>query len=438
MVNVTEQSAAQLRESHEEQIFRCATPYYREPLVLASGSGSRVRDVEGREYLDFYAGILTTSVGHCHPEVVGRVQKQLRMLGHVSTLYLNEPQIEAAQRLSAITPGRLDRVLFTNSGTEAIETAVALACMHTGRSEIIALRHSYSGRSILATNLTGQAPWRASGSVLPGIKHVKAPYPYRCVFRTPCDSGCVEALADDLVEAIETTTSGRPAALLAESILGAGGFIVPHPGYFERVSEIIRDYGGLFISDEVQSGFGRTGRRWFAIEHWGVEPDIMVMAKGIANGMPVGATVTRSEIADAWTAKTISTFGGNPVSTAAVAATLNVMVAEDVPSRAQDRGEQLRVGLESIAAEHAWVGEVRGMGLMQALELVESPESKVPNSRHAALLLEAAREEGLLVGIGGLNGHVIRIGPSLLIGEAEVDEGLSKLRRACGRVENDV
>jgi alanine-glyoxylate transaminase/(R)-3-amino-2-methylpropionate-pyruvate transaminase len=392
-------------------------------------------DSDGREYLDFFSGILTSSVGHCQPDVVKRVRDQVGRLGHTSTLYITENQVLAARRLSEIAPGRLSQTFFTNSGTEAVETAVMLACMYTGRSEVIALRRAYSGRSILATNLTGQAPWRPLGSSLPGIKHAIAPYRYRFPVEGLDDEAFVEFLAADMEETIHTVTDGKPAAFFAETIQGAGGYIVPPPGYFQRMVGIIHDYGGLFICDEVQAGFGRTGDRWFGIEHWGVEPDIMVMAKGIANGFPVGATMTRPEIAEAWTAKTISTFGGNPVCMAAADATLEVMAREDTPRRSAARGAQLRRGLDELYGTHEWIGEVRGMGLMQALELVEDRAGKEPSPGKARTLLEATREEGLLLGVGGLSGNVIRIGPSMLVGEGEVDEALERLRRACRRVE---
>ena len=418
-----------------EFLFPAVRPLYDQPLVLDEGEGVRVRDVEGREYLDLFSGILTTSVGHCHPNVVERVRAQIGRLGHTSPLYVTEPQVEAARRLAEIAPGGLSQTFFTNSGTEAIETAIHLAFLHTGRSEIIALRLAYHGRSFLATNLNAMKAWRPLSSSFPGVKHAMTPYPYRCLFKQPCDESCGEAFARDLEDIISTTTNGRPAAFIAESVLGVGGYIVPPPGYFARAAEIIRSYGGLFISDEVQSGFGRTGSRWFGIEHWGVEPDIMVMAKGIANGMPVGATITRPEIAASWTPKTFSTFGGNPVSMVAACATLDVMVTEDVPSRAETRGTQLSQGLEELEDQYDWIGESRGMGLMQALEIVHDKHTKEPAPETAKALLEAAREEGLLIGIGGLHGHVLRIGPSLLISEAEVAEGLDRLSRACERVE---
>ena len=423
-----------VRAGQKEFLFPCAPPYYQDPLVLVEGHGVTVIDAEGREFLDFFSGILTTALGHCNPEVVERLREQVGTLGHTSTLYLNENQVEMGRRLAEIAPGQLNKSFFTNSGTEAVETAVMVAFMYTGRSEIITLRHAYAGRSILTTNITAHAAWRPLATSLPGIKHVMPPYPYRCPFKSPCDESCIDAFGRDLEETILTTTNGRPAAFMAETILGVGGYIVPPPGYFQRAAEIMRHYGGLFICDEVQAGFGRTGDKWFGIEHWGVEPDIMVMAKGIANGFPVGATITRDEIAEAWTAKTISTFGGNPLAMAAGVVTNEIMVREDVRGRAAARGAQLRAGLETLQQEHAWIGEVRGMGLMQALELVEDPETKEPSPGKAKQLMEATKEERLLIGVGGLHGHVIRIGPSLLITEDEVSDALERLARACSRV----
>ncbi len=425
---------AAVKADYQKYLFHCAPPYYADPLVLVQGQGSRVIDSEGREFLDFFCGILTTGIGHCHPEVVERIREQVGTLGHVSTLYLSENYVEMAKRLAAIAPGKLNKSFFTNSGTEAVETAVMVACMYTGRSEVIALRHGYSGRSILATNLTAHAPWRPLASGIAGITHVISPYPYRCPFKSPCDNSCIDKFGDDLEDAIRTTTSGKPAAFIAETIQGVGGYVVPPPGYFQRAAEIIRSYGGVFICDEVQAGFGRTGGKWFGIEHWDVEPDIMVMAKTIANGFPLGATITRDEIAEAWTAKTISTFGGNPVAMAAGIATNDVMVREDTPARSAVRGEQFHRGLEALQQEYAWIGEVRGMGLMQALELVEDRATKQPSPEKAKALLQATKEEGLLLGVGGLEGNVIRMGPSMLGTEDEIAEGLDRLGRACARV----
>jgi 4-aminobutyrate aminotransferase len=429
-----EPTADDVLAGHENYVWPAIRPYYAEPIVIHRGSGTMVVDVEGREYIDLFAGILTTSVGHCHPEVVRQVRDQVGRLGHTSTLYLTEQQVHAARTLADLAPGRLTKTVFTNSGTEAIETAVMLARIYTGRNDIIALRHSYSGRSALATALTGQAPWRPLPSNATGIVHAMSPYLYRSPLGDLPEEEAVERLAADLEEVIQTTTTGRPAALLVETIQGVAGYVVPPRGYFQRVAEIIRRYGGLLIIDEVQTGFGRTGRHWFGIEHWDVEPDIMVMGKGIANGFPVGATIANSEIADAWTAKTISTYGGNPVSMAAMNATLDVMIRENVPSRSAIQGARLRAALEDLRGRHEWIGDVRGMGLMQAIELVEDRSSRRPSPRRALALLEACKEEGLLVGLGGLSSNVVRMGPSMLISEAEMGTAIERLGRACDQV----
>jgi alanine-glyoxylate transaminase/(R)-3-amino-2-methylpropionate-pyruvate transaminase len=407
---------------------------YQEPLVLEEGFGVRVKDPEGREYLDLFSGILTVSVGHCNPRVIDATVAQMKKLGHISTLYAHEMQVEAARKIADIAPGNLKRTFFSNSGTEAIETALMMACLATGRSEIIGLRVGYHGRSFMATSVTAHSGWRPLATPVAGIKHAKSPNPYRCPYGQPCDETCVDKFVDDLEEVIVTTTNGRPAAFIAETIMGVAGYVVPPAGYFEKAAEVIRRYGGLLIIDEVQAGFGRTGTHWFGIQHWGVEPDIMVMAKGIANGAPVGATITTDEIAHAWKGKTISTFGGNPVSMAQLCATQDELRDHDAPHNAQARGEQLRAALVEMQERHPWMGDVRGMGLMQAIEIVKDPVSKEPDMERTKKLLEATRAEGVLVGQGGLHGTVIRIGPSLLITEEEMAEGIEKLGRAIERV----
>ena len=431
----TASRSQEIWQEQQEYVFPSVGHMYKEPVVLAGGEGMRVRDADGKEYLDFFSGILSTSLGHCHPRLVSAITEQAKQLGHTSTLYVTEPQVKAARRLAEIAPGNLKKTFFSNSGTEAIETAINLACVHTGRNEVIALRGAYHGRSTLATNLTGLSSWRPLPSFLGNIKHTLAPYPYRCHFKTPCDEGCAEAYARDLEEVILSTTNGKPAAFIAETIRGVAGFVVPPPGYFQRAAEIIRRYGGVLIIDEVQAGFGRTGR-WFGIEHWGVVPDIMVMAKGIAGGMPVGATITTDEIAASWKAKTISTFGGNPICMAAMAETLDVMREEDVPANATARGAELRAGLLALADRYPWIGDVRGLGLMQAVELVRDREGREPDAKRTGALLEAARVEGLLLGKAGIWDNVLRFGPSLLVTDAEVAEALERVGRACARVDS--
>ncbi|MEQ1858260.1 MAG: aspartate aminotransferase family protein [Longimicrobiales bacterium] len=418
---------------HGEYLLPAMIHLYERPLALVEGEGVRVWDADGREYLDLFAGILTTSVGHCNPRVVDAVTEQMRRLGHVSTLYATEAHVAAARKLADIAPGALKRTFFSNSGTEAIETALMMACLATGRSEIIALRVAYHGRSFMASNVTAHSGWRPLATSVAGIHHAKAPNTYRCPYEQPCDESCVDKFVADLEEVIVTTTNGEPAAFIAETIQGVAGYVVPPPTYFKKAAEVIRKYGGLLVIDEVQTGFGRTGR-WFGIEHYGVEPDIMVMAKGIANGFPVGATITTDEIAKAWKGKTISTFGGNPVAMAALCATQEVLRESGAPANATARGAELRRALLDLQKRHAWIGDVRGMGLMQAMELVCDSKSKEPDAKRTAKLLEATRDEGLLVGSGGLYGNVVRIGPSLLITQDEMAEGIEKLGRACARV----
>jgi 4-aminobutyrate aminotransferase-like enzyme len=422
----------ELIATQREYLFPSVGTYYRNPLVLVEGRGCWVTDADGREYLDLFGGVLTTSLGHCHPELVRAVQEQVARLGHTSTLYVTAPQVEAARRLAGIAPGGLRRTYFSNSGSEAVETAVMLARLHTGRNEIVALRHSYAGRTAVGTELTAQAPWRPVGGLVGGVRFAASPYPYRSPYGDAWEDAA-DAFAADLEETISTTTTGKPAAFLAEPIQGVGGIIVPPANYFRKAAEIIHRCGGLFIADEVQTGMARTGK-WFAIEHFGVEPDIMTVSKGIAGGFPAAATITTDEIAASWKAKTFSTFGGNPVSMTAVAATIEVMEREDAPGRASARGLQLRAGLEQLAREHGWIGEVRGLGLMQALELVRDRRTKEPAPERVGALMEAAREEGLLIGGAGLWGNVVRLGPSLLISEAEVAEALARLSRACAKV----
>ena len=428
-------SAPDVRLLHADYLWPCLKAYYDDPLVIESADGVWVTDDRGRTFLDLFAGILTTSVGHGHPRVVEAVQRQAATLGHTSTLYRTAPQGEVAEQIAEIAPGDLRRTFFVNSGTEAVETAIMLACLHTGRSEVVALRHAYSGRSFLATNITAHGPWRPLPTSVPGIKHALAPYPYRQPFGDDLsDEELSDKLAADLEEVILTTTSGGPACFIAESIQGVGGFVVPPQGYFQKAAAVVRKYGGLFIADEVQTGFGRTGHKWFGIEHWGVEPDVMVMAKGIASGYPVGAVTTTDEIAASWTAKSISTYGGSPVSMAAAGATIATMVEEDVPTRSAERGAQLRAGLAELFERYEWIGEVRGMGLMQAMELVESRETKEPAPKRAKALLEATKDENLLIGLGGLWGQTVRLGPSMLITEDEIADALGRLSRACATV----
>ncbi len=418
-----------VRAKQKEFLFPCVASYYEEPLVLTQGKGACVRDTDGREYLDFFGGILTLGLGHCHDEVVDRVQKQIATLGHTSTLYQTANQVNVAERLAKMTPGKLKKSFFTTSGTEANETAILVAKLYTGKQEIIALRHGYSGRSLTALSLTGHAPWRLLPTQVAGIKHALSPYCYRCPLGLTYPS-CEIRCAQDIDELIRTETSGQPAAFLAEPIQGVGGFITPPKEYFQIAVGIVRKYGGIFICDEVQTGFGRTGDHWCGIEHWGVEPDVMTFAKSIASGFAVGATIATEEVANAFTGLTISTFGGSPITMSATEATLDVMERENTPKRSAERGKQLREHLLAFKDKYPLIGDVRGMGLMQGIELVEDRKTKQPASKRATKLLEAAKKHGLLIGKGGHYGNVIRMAPSMLITKAEVDDAMKRLDKA--------
>lgn len=430
-------TSREVKKRHDEFLFPCVFNYYEEPVALESGKECVVTDVEGNDYLDFFGGILTISVGHADDTVNRAVIAQMNRLGHVSTLYPTIPMIELAERLARMTPGKLKKSYFTSSGTEADETAVMLAQVFTGNSEIIALRHGYSGRSLLAQSLTAQAPWRVIPTQVAAIKHAVSPYCYRCPFGLTYPS-CEVKCARDIEELILTTTTGQIAGFLAEPIQGVGGFITPPGEYFKIAVDIIRKYGGIFICDEVQTGFGRTGSKMFAIEHYGVEPEVMTMAKGIANGIPMGATVATEEVADSLKKLTISTFGGNPVSSAAANATLQKMEEENIPAKAEVTGKLLRHGLEEIARKHRkLVGEVRGMGLMQAIELVvdEAGGDRTPNQEAILALFEEMKKRGLLVGKGGLYGNVIRIGPPLTVSDTQVKDAVAIIDESLSAVE---
>jgi len=428
--NATEQnSTKELIAKQNEFVWRCATPYYEHPLVLSHGEGMHVWDTDGNRYLDCFGGVLTTSVGHARPEVVKAVSEQVNRIAHTSTLYINQPQAELAEQVAAIAPGNLKKSYFTNSGTEADETAMVLARIYTGQTEIIALRHAYHGRSVTNMTASGHAPWKHGPSLVAGIVHAHAPYCYRCPFNLKPES-CALECARDVEELIQTSTTGRVAAFIAEPIMGVGGFITPPKDYFKVVTEIVRRYGGIFICDEVQTGWGRTGDHWCGIEHWDVQPEVMTFAKGMANGSPIGCTTATPEIADKYPGLTFSTFGGNPVTAAAALATIRVIRENELPKNARVVGDYLRSRLEELKDKHQGIGDVRGMGLMQAIECVKDRTTKEPDPQLVLRVFEETRRRGVLIGKGGLYGNVIRIGPPLVATRTDIDELFSALDQA--------
>ncbi|MGI9107492.1 MAG: aspartate aminotransferase family protein [Pyrinomonadaceae bacterium] len=424
----TEQKTAQseIVRKHKEFLFPAVATYYQEPVALVRGEGHYVWDDQDNRYLDCFGGVLTVSVGHANPQVNAAIIEQVQTLSHTSTLYANKPQGELAEKLYQITPGRLKKSFFTNSGTEADDTAITAAKLHTGRHEIVVLRHSYSGRSATALSSMGHSTWRPLPAQVAGIVHARAPYCYRCPLKLSYPE-CGLACAEDIKDVIETTTTGEIAAFMAEPILGVGGFIVPPAGYFERAAEITRGHGGLFIADEVQTGWGRTGDKWFGIEHWNVEPDIITSAKGMGNGVPIGMTIATPEVADSFPGLTFSTFGGNPVSMAAALAVIRVIEEEDLRTNAARVGAYLRERLEELKERHPVIGDVRGMGLMQGLELVKDRETKEPAPQAVLKVFEETKRRGVLIGKGGLYANVIRTGLMLNSTKDTVNELIEAL-----------
>jgi 4-aminobutyrate aminotransferase len=418
-----------INEKYRTYLYGLGT-YYKEPLPFLRGEGKWLFGADGKKYLDFFGGILTVSLGHCDPRVVGAIEKQARTLQHVSTLFPTLPIIELAETLAGLFPGdKPAKCFFTNSGTEANETAVLTARVHTQRSEVIALRHGYHGRSMLSMSLTGHAPWRLGAVHDPAIRHAMAPYCYRCPLKLKPES-CGTACAQDVEDVIKTTTTGRPAAFIGEPIMGVGGFITPPKEYYPIVADVVKRHEAVFIADEVQTGWGRTGGKWFGIEQYGVKPDIIVAAKSLGNGHPVGATVVRAPIADSFKGLTIATFGGNPVTMAAAKAVVDAIATDKLMDNAADVGGHLRSRLDAFTEKHKTVGEVRGMGLMQGIELVKDKDSKEPAPNVAAATMEAAKDRGLIIGKGGLYGNVLRISPALNVTRQDADQAADILDQA--------
>jgi len=414
-------------------LFPAVFHYYSEPLVLTRAKDQFVWDADGNRYLDFFGGILTVSVGHCNERVTRAVHAQADKLQHVSTVFATEPQAALARKIADIAPGAGWKSFFTCSGTEANEMAILTARCYTGSTEIVALRHSYHGRSSLAMGVSGHANWKAGPPVQAGITFAANAYCYRCPFGLTYPS-CKVQCARDLEDLIRTTTTGQIAGMIAEPIQGVGGFVTPPKEYFSIVAEIVRKYGGLFISDEVQTGWGRTGRQWWGIEHWGVKPDIITSAKGLANGLPIGLTAARPEVADSVKKLTISTFGGGPIPTVAAKAVIDLIEEENLAGNAAEMGTYLRDGLEDLKKKYPLIGDVRGMGLMQALELVQDRASKTPATAEAARLMEAARDNRILIGKGGLHSNVVRVSPPLNVRRSDITDFLHALDASFSRV----
>ncbi len=397
--------------------------YYQNPVMIVQGHMQYLFDETGRRYLDGFAGIVTVSVGHCHPRVIAAVDKQNKTLQHTTTIYLN-PNIAAfAKKLSSTFPkdSNLSVCYFTNSGSEANDLAMLMARAHTGNFDMIALRNAYHGLSPTAMGLTALHTWKFPVPQGFGIHHARCPDMYRGPYDHN-DPQAGEKYAQDVAEVIRFSTPGTLAGFIAEPIQGVGGSVELPSGYLNKVYGMVRDAGGLCISDEVQTGFGRTGDHFWGFESQGVTPDIVTMAKGIGNGAPLGAVMTTPEIARVMSQRLhFNTFGGNPVSMAQGIATLDVILEENIQQRAKDIGAYLRQGLDKLMSRHDVVGDVRGQGLMLGVELVEDRTTKEPAAAKTAAVFERCKELGLLIGKGGLFGNVLRIKPPMCLTREDCD-----------------
>lgn len=408
---------------------------YGEPLLVERGAMEYLYDADGNEYLDCFSGIMVTSCGHCNPEINDRVKEQLDRLQHTSTFYLTTPMIELADRLAEVTPEGLNRTFFVNSGSEAVDGALILARAHTGNEVVVSLRLGYHGRTLLTeacTNVFGIEELGFGPDRL-GVAVGNNAYCYRCPLgleRPACEIAC----AASIDAALDAAGVGSIAAILVEPIQGVGGVVVSPPGFLEALQEITRARGGLLVVDEVQSGFARTGTM-FASEQYEIRPDILVMGKAMANGIAAAAYIARDEVGESISRPTFSTYGGNPLASAAALATIDYMVEHDLAGRARAAGARFTAGLGDLGADHRLIGEIRGKGLFIGVELVRDPATREPAGAETLDLIEECRRNGLIVGKSGPYGNVVRIGPPLTISDEQIDTALERIDRSLTVVE---
>lgn len=404
--------------------------YYKNPIMLVEGAGQYVWDETGKRYLDGIGGIVTVSVGHCHPHVVAAANAQAETLQHSTTLYLHPNVALYAEKLASKMPGDLKVCYFVNSGSEANDLALLMARACTQNYDVISLRNAYHGGSAGTMGVTAHSPWKYNVPHSFGVHHALAPYPYRGPFGGD-DPDAGKKYADDVKQLIDYATPGKIAGFIAESIQGVGGFVEFPPGYLQQTYEHVRAAGGVCIADEVQTGFGRTGTHFWGFETQGVIPDIVTLAKGIGNGVPLAAVVTTSKIAQSLVGKVhFNTFGGNPVASAAGKAVLEVIERENLQANALKLGNHILSGLAKLKEKHQIIGDVRGRGLMLGIELVKDRATKAPASAECAQAVETAKDLGLLLGKGGLWGQTIRFAPPMCLTLADADFVLAVLDEA--------
>ncbi len=428
-------STKQILEMEKKHVVPAVSHYYENPLLFIRGEGATLEDAQGKQYIDLFAGICTTITGYTHPKFVATLKWQLDRLVYTSSLYSTIPYALLAKRLAEIAPKGLTQSFIVNSGSEANESALFMARKFKNNPYVVACTHAYHGRTTLARELSS-AGWRTVPEAHPpGVRFQPYGYCYRCSFGKEypeCDIQCARYLR----EIIRTQTNKALAAFIVEPIQGVGGIIQPPPEFFQITNEIVQEFDGLYISDEVQTGFGRTGNKWWGIQHTGVNPDIITLAKGFGSGIPIGGFLTRPEFAAEYTTTdSFATFGGNPLSCAGAIAVLDIIQESNYLQRAAENGAYLRKQLDDLKQEHKIVGDVRGQGMMQGIELVRNQETKEPASTELLQVMEICKTEGLLIGKGGIDGNAIRIQPPLELTKGQIDEAYQILDKAFTQVE---
>lgn len=430
-----EYTAEELLKLEKKYIAPAVSHYYEDPLMLVGGEGATLEDIHGNHYIDFFAGICTTLAGYAHPKLIATLKWQAERLIYTSSLYSTIPYAVLAEKLAKITPKELTSSFIVSSGSEANEGALFAARKYKNNPYIVACIYAYHGRTTLPREIS-TAGWRTVPEAHPpGVRFTTYGYCYRCHFGKEypdCDFECARFLRT----VIESQTNNELAAFIVEPIQGVGGIVAPPLDFFKITKEIVEEFNGFYIADEVQTGFGRTGKKWWGIEQAGVTPDFITMAKGFGSGIPIAGFVTKPEYVEEYTTMdSFATFGGNPLACAAACAVIEIIEEQNYLEKAATLGEHFKKQLKSLQEDHLVVGEVRGRGMMIGLELVKNPDTKEPGTEELAQLMEETKKRGLLIGKGGRWGNVVRIQPPLELSKGQIDEGLASLDEALSTVE---